>query len=56
MIVMPDAPDLTYGAGAFEPVTFIGVLTVLALVIAIAAFVPLRRATLLEPAVALREE
>jgi len=23
LIVIPDAPDLTYGAGAFDPVTFL---------------------------------
>ena len=29
-IAMPDMPDLTYGAGAFDPVTFLGVLLLLA--------------------------
>jgi hypothetical protein len=53
-IVMPDVPDLTYGAGAFDLVTFLGVLSVLGAVIVVAAFVPMRRATLVEPAVALR--
>jgi ABC-type lipoprotein release transport system permease subunit len=55
-MVMPDAPDLTYGAGAFDPVTFCGVLSVLGAVVMVAAFVPMRRATLVDPAVALRNE
>jgi predicted permease len=56
LIAMPDVPDLTYGAGAFDPVTFLGVLLVLLGVVAIAAFMPMRRATRIEPAAALREE
>ena len=56
LIVMPDVPDLTYGAGAFDPLTFLGVLSVLAAVVAIAALIPMRRATRVDPAVALRNE
>jgi putative ABC transport system permease protein len=56
LIVMPDVPDLTYGAGAFDPVTFLGVLSVLGSVVVVAAFGPMRRATLVEPVVALRNE
>ncbi len=56
LIVMPDAPDLTYGAGAFDPVTFVCVLWVLGAVVVIAAFVPMRRAAMVEPAIALRNE
>jgi ABC-type antimicrobial peptide transport system permease subunit len=56
LIVMPDVPDLTYGSGAFDPVTFLGVLSVLGAVVVVAAFVPMRRATQVEPAVALRNE
>jgi predicted permease len=55
-IVMPDIPDLTYSAGAFDPLTLLGALFVLGAVAAVAAFVPMRRATLVEPAVALRDE
>jgi ABC-type antimicrobial peptide transport system permease subunit len=47
---------LTYGAGAFDPVTFCGSLAVLTAVIAIASIVPLRRATRIAPADALRNE
>jgi ABC-type antimicrobial peptide transport system permease subunit len=56
LIVLPDAPDLTYGAGAFDPVTFVAVLVVRSAVVAIGAFVPMRRAIRVEPAAALRGE
>jgi hypothetical protein len=56
LIVMPDTPDLTYGTGAFDPVTFVGVLSLLAAVVVVAAFVPMRRAILVAPAVALRND
>jgi putative ABC transport system permease protein len=52
----PDMPDLTYGAGAFDPLTFIGVLAMLATVVAIASFAPVRHATRISPADALRFE
>ncbi|HEV3198944.1 MAG TPA: ADOP family duplicated permease [Bryobacteraceae bacterium] len=56
LLVAPDMPDLTYGSGAFDPLTFSGVLSVLTLVILIACFVPVRRATRIAPADALRNE
>jgi ABC-type antimicrobial peptide transport system permease subunit len=56
MLVAPDMPDLTYGSGAFDPVTFGGVLAILTLVIAVASFVPVRRATRIAPSDALRNE
>ena len=56
MVALPDVPDLTYGAGAVDPVTFLGVLGVLTLVVLVASFVPVRRATRVEPAVALRND
>jgi ABC-type antimicrobial peptide transport system permease subunit len=56
MVVFPDLPDLTYGAGAFNVTTFLGVLTVLCAVVLIASFVPVRRATRVEPMTALRDE
>lgn len=55
-IVMPDVPDLTYGAGAFHPATFAAVLAVLTAAVLVASFVPVRRATRVEPARALRDE
>jgi hypothetical protein len=56
LIVMPDLPDLTYGAGAFDPITFLGVLFALGAVVAVGALAPMRRAILVEPAEALRNE
>jgi hypothetical protein len=56
LVSMPDSPDLTYGAGAFDPVTFPAVLAVLTVVVFLAGLVPVRRATLVEPAVALRDQ
>jgi predicted permease len=56
LIAMPDVPDLTYGAGAFDPVAFIGVLALLAATVAMASLLPMRRAVRVEPAVALRDE
>jgi len=56
MVALPDVPDLTYGAGAVDPATFLGVLAVLTVVVLTASFLPVRRATRVEPAVALRNE
>lgn len=56
LIVMPDVPDLTYGAGAFDPITFLSVLFVLGAVVVVAVFIPMQRAIQVEPAVALRNE
>ena len=56
MIAMPDAPDLTFGAGAFSPLVLFGVIATLALVVALACFAPARRAAAVQPVVALRTE
>jgi len=56
LIVMADAPDLTYGAGAFDPITFMGSLAVLTLAVLAASILPVRRATRIAPAEALRAE
>ena len=55
-VVIPDMPDFTYGAGAFAPAVFAAVLAVLAAVIGIAALVPARRATRVDPMQALRQD
>ena len=47
---MPDIPDLTYGAGAFDPFAFLSVVSVVGAVVVVAAFVPMRRATLVDAA------
>jgi putative ABC transport system permease protein len=56
LIVVPDLPDLTYGGGAFDPFTFVCVLAMLAIVVLVAAFAPVMRATRVDAAVALRSE
>ncbi len=56
MLRQPDMPDLTYGAGAFDMVSFLLALGALAVMIALASFGPLRRALGVEPAAALRNE
>jgi ABC-type antimicrobial peptide transport system permease subunit len=56
MLVTPEMPDLTYGSGAFDPFTFFAVLGTLTLVIALASFIPVRRATRIDPAEALRND
>lgn len=56
LIAMPDAPDLTFGAGAFSSLVFVGVVETLAMVVVFACYVPARRAVRIDPTVALRSE
>lgn len=56
MIAAPEMPDLTFGAGAFNPPVLTGVLGVLAFVVAAALVVPLHRALIVDPARTLHAE
>ncbi|HKV69905.1 MAG TPA: ADOP family duplicated permease [Gemmatimonadales bacterium] len=56
LLAMPDAPDLTYGGGAFDPRTFATVVAVLGVVVILATIAPTRRALNVDPVEALRAE
>jgi predicted permease len=56
LIATPDAPDPTFGAGAFNPAVFASVLGVLLVIIAAAFIVPARRAVMVDPVRTLRTE
>jgi hypothetical protein len=43
LVALPEVPDLTDGAGAFHPLTFVGVLPVLTVVVVAASFIAVRR-------------
>ena len=56
LVSAPDVPDLTFGAGAFNPIVFLAVLGALGIVVVAACCVPARRAALVDPTVALRSD
>ena len=56
LVATPDVPDLTFGAGAFNPIVFLGVVGALAVVVTVACYVPTRRAMRMDPMAALRAE
>jgi len=56
LIATPDAPDPTFGAGAFNPAVFASVLGVLLVIVAAALIVPARRAVMVDPVRTLRAE
>jgi ABC-type lipoprotein release transport system permease subunit len=48
--------DLLYGVGEADPLTFIGCAVGLTIVASIASYLPFRRASLIDPLVALRSD
>lgn len=56
LVLNPEIPDLTYGAGAFPSATLIAVFALLLGVILLAAIIPALRAAKVDPMVALRAE
>jgi ABC-type antimicrobial peptide transport system permease subunit len=56
IVAVPDAPDLTFGGGAFNPFVFLGVAAILGVVVVAACALPARRASTVDPAEALRTD
>jgi predicted permease len=56
MVAGVEMPDLTFGAGAFDPVTYAGALVILVLAVVAATALPIRRAAGIAPAEALRND
>jgi putative ABC transport system permease protein len=54
LVKTPDLPDLTYQAGVFDPATFLIALSALAFAVTAACWLPVYRATRVDPAIALR--
>jgi predicted permease len=56
LLAMPDAPDLTYGRGTFDPLTFGVLLIVRGAIVVLASIGPTRQALRVNPVDALRAE
>jgi putative ABC transport system permease protein len=56
MLMVPTSPDLLFGIGAFDTATFVGLSAFVVAVAVTATYIPVRRATRVDPLVALRYE
>ena len=56
ILIFPGSVDVLYGAKWFDPLTFVGLASLLAVIALLACYLPARRATCVEPMIALRHE